>query len=528
FFFFYGDHGVAASVTFPASDLDQPGRLLAALGSFWSQTYAGSKLVADYLHARAQLDAQNHLDLLHTIAALSRLTVPVFRTQNWYFLQLRETQRNQTSENLPKHDGTFKYEQDSGIAYGQFQGSVLHAWPVPPDLAGVKVALNRISDASLTMTHGLDFFIRNQVIHFRDNPFANDLVPKREIFQGDKVVDRECGLWLYRGEWEWNSIAEQFGYVLGLKLRSSSGYLELINAAFDALVEGSTQRSLQQAFATLCDVSLVKEPNEVVEQVFKDERQQWVVTDRHAYAFNSKAAVTVQVGQTVKAGDALTDTLQFFEFNRGQVPSELRALAMGKGLAVVGFFSDLVFENKQVPLKVIVPKIDGGFTRVEFEIGGWPGDVAKFWDDVHASGIAKKKTLAMLLDQRPIESQTTQPGPLALPATINPLGFLLQNVFRNGLLVVKAKPAAFGSMALGLHHATLMRKLMPPQTALVLFVELAVTGEEVKMEGIGDDKTPGYEEKLRSFAGMNLDDSIDPAELIEERIVVRLITGRCE
>ena len=73
-----------ASFTYPANDLDRRQNLLALLGSHWTNVYQGNVLLESYLFARAQEEVQAYLDLMETVAAVSRLSVPVFHRDNWY------------------------------------------------------------------------------------------------------------------------------------------------------------------------------------------------------------------------------------------------------------------------------------------------------------------------------------------------------------------------------------------------------------------------------------------------------------
>lgn len=72
--------------------------------------------------------------------------------------------------------------------------------------------------------------------------------------------------------------------------------------------------------------------------------------------------------------------------------------------------------------------------------------------------------LAHLLDRRP-----NGPGePLAhLPATINPLEFLIANVLRNNAYLVRIKASSLRRRKLGLYNMRHLRRLLPPQIGVV-------------------------------------------------------------
>jgi len=514
--------------TYPTNQLDKPEALLALVGTFWENVYQGSFPVQSYLYARGQLDAQLYLNTLDLLASVSRYTVPVFRKENWYFLELLESQRNLSDANLARYIGTHAY-QPGDLEYGIPVAGSMFSWNVDPQLVDVPAITNRITDPSLTFLNGVDFLLEKNAnngktsLTFRDDPFADPLTPIRTLLKDNKVIDRQAGLWIYRGELDLNTVYEQFGYALGVHLSSSEGYRELINAVFDGLIDGGSSLSLDRLFATVAGVDLAH-GTEVVEDIVYEPNTTLVITDKFVYRFNPRSTIVPAVGDTIRKGDSLSDALTVFEFNRGQLPPDLRALAVGEGLLGSGYFQDLVFENKVVPL-VVEEDVDG-YTKVSFEVGGVPADAEAFWADVHRNGVASGQTLAMLLDQRPASARTSQPTAMALPATVNPLGFLTSNLFRNNLFVVKLRTASFGPGALGMSVATLARRLVPPGQCCVVLVELVFQDDPVTLDAPGDDLRPGFTESVKTFTGTAYQESL-PYTLIRESVRVRYHSGQC-
>ncbi len=507
------------------TDYDSPDKLLGVVGSFWRNVYEGSDLVGSILHARAQLDATAHLTLLDLIASMSRFTVPVFHARNWTFLRLLESGKDATE--IPRFGGPHQYAEAAQIAYGVPRPADLHAWALPAGMVGAKVLLNRITDASLTLVEGIDYTLADGVVRFRVNPFADARVPTREVIQDNTVVDREAGLWAYHGEWDWETVYKQFGYAIGVRLKSSEGYKELVNAVFDALVQGTTAASVEAAFSAICGIPLCR-GYERVEEIWRDDRHLWVVTDVNAYPFAATAEPVVAVGARVITGEPLVRGLRFIDLNRGSaaVVGVLRAVACGRGLLAAGFHQDLLFEDKYVPL--VVEYDAAGLAKVSWELVGFPGDVTAFFDTLHANGVAAGQTLAHLLDTRPEEARDTEPPPAALPATINPLRFLCDNVLRNNAFVVAVRPADFGPAALGLGVAAqVLRRVIPPQTLCLVVAELSAIDAPVTMGAPGTDETPGGTEAVDWFTGDRYAEDLDP-DLVSENVRARTIAGRCE
>jgi hypothetical protein len=502
------------------------------------------------VRAKGQIENQTVQDLLETIAALSRYTVPIFHRDNWYPLRLLKSARNATVVSVPKYDGTLTY--DSKHRYDQPADPIgAHTWPIPTGLAEANLILNRFTEPSLTWANGTEFELSDEAITFYTNPFDDVRVSKQPVYTDGEVTDEEALLWIFRGGFDWDQIYRQFAYVLGIRLQSSSGYRDLINAVFDALVSGSTRRQMEMAMAAITGIPLVLETQETVEQVANDGKHRLVITDQHVYRFALSSTPIVEVGDIVYAGDSLTDSLDVHEFNRGVVPSDLQALAMGPGFLETCYYGDLVFENKDVPLEVTEAADDPyGYTYVKFGLGGFPLDVQRFFDDVHERGIAAAEaaidpcddvdvitipgdecngvpeqtirlgTLAHRLDRR--VEKIGEPTAAALPSTINPLQFLVENVLRNNVTIIRIRISDLGRDALGLHAARFFYRVVPPHTAVILVVEITVGPDDV-------DPDEHFEETLVTFQGMTpLVEDVSESDVDVSVVGARRISFTCQ
>lgn len=508
--------------TYPSSDLERVDRLLSLLGTFWSMTYGGDTVVSSYAAATAATYQQAYLDLLELVASVSRYKIPVFHTENWTLLTLKSSEKLSSSL-VMSTDLSSVYDGDR--YYDTYTGGSLYAWELPAGLASAPLLLNRITNSSLTLTAGVDYVVRNGYIAFRDDPFANELIPQRSLLEDGEETDRELGLWVFKGKFDYENVYRQFGYALGFQLQSSEKYKGLMIAVLDALVEGTTVNHLREAWSVITGIPLIAADSETVEEIRTEIDRQVVVTDKNAYYFTLDTTITCSVGQTLLRGDSLCDGMSFHEFNRGQVPdvTELASLAVGNGFVASGYYGPLIFENKDVAL-VVEEDVDG-YTKVSWELGGWPGDVAQFFDELHANGVAAGQTLANLLDVRPVGNRDTEPTAASLPATINPLEFLCQNVLRNNTIVIRIKAAALRD-GLGLNTAKVLRKIVPPHATVIVLVELEHTDDPIRMEEAGDAETPGYEESLALYTGMTASETLSTA-LLSESVTLRQIGGRC-
>ena len=517
-----------ATYRYPQNDFDRPDLLLNLLGSYWATTYQGNGLVGDLTYSAAQLAQQTYLQLMELINSVSRYNVPIYHQDNWYGLRILESKVNNDPALLAKYTtpSDNKYLSPATLNYGIAPAQTYYSIAKPKNLVETKVIFNRLTTPTVELIQGIDFWITAELIVFRKNPFDNSLIAKKDILnQTGQVVDRELVLWVYRGKWDWQYVYEQFGYALNLQLKSSEGYKQFINAIFDAFCQGTSIRTQQLALAAAFGVPLTVETTETVEYVVKDSRQLNIITDQHVYQFPLTATAIVSVGDVVEAGSFLTDTFQIFELNRGQALSQnqVQALTVGSGVLAWGFWGDITFENTTTAV-VVEPNVDG-YTKISWSLGGFPFDVDKFWDDVHAAGVAKGQTLAMLLDQRP--NPVGQPTAAALPSTINPLSFLVSNVLRNNAIVVKVKPGSQLENELEFVPADQLRKIQPPHTIMFVIVELGYSDAPVIMENPGTEISPGYQETLSGFPCMVISESMEPTTYVTERLRLTQIGGRC-
>lgn len=511
-----------AKFRYPQNDLDNPELLLNLLGSFWATTYQGNGVVQDLMTITGQIVQQTYTQLLELLNSVSRQNIPVFHKEDWYALTIRESELNNSEALIARYGAEYTYAD--GLAYGQKASNLFYAVPKPAGLETVSVIFNRIAVPSVEYILNIDFTITPDLLVFRENPFTNPLVPKRDkLNNAGAIVDRECTLWLYRGDWDKNYLYDQFGYALKLNLKSSEAYKTFINAILDALVEGTSQRTQQLALGAVFGIPLVMETEEVVQHIRRLDVLH-IITNHHVYQFPLTSQPTVTEGMTVYAGDTLTDTLQIFEPNRGEKidPAFLRALTLEPGVLNAGYWQGITFENQDKPL-IVEPDVDG-YTKVSWELGGFTFDVEKFWADVHRNGTAKNQTLAMLLDKR--ENPTTQPFVGSLPATINPLQFLVDNYFRSNTFIVRFKSGIKGLNRLAYVPVSQLHKILPPHTLMLLVIELVFEDTPVVMDGPGDEEHTGYNEVISTFPCMPRTETIETTGLTE-RVRSVFIQGRC-
>jgi hypothetical protein len=479
--------------------------LIRTIGSFWYNYFNDRDALKEIYRAEGHRQGQVYLDYLTTVASISRFNIPVFSTQNWYLLTLRQSDKDRVTNIY----GQEALVYGGGAAYGAPQTQAT-LFPLPDDeffgeLAQLQYTIyNRVVYPSKTWTAGLDVEVDRDrgVLRFRDDPFDSEYVARRDVIDesGDKI-DEEIGLWMYKGEFDLDLVYKHWGFAVGLQLQSSQFYKDIVNALWDMYVVGSNMAGFEQIFSASLGIPLVIEPVETVETITVESDRQLVITDKNVYSFSVNANIVVTVGDELVAGQAMADDLKIIDLSGNDVDTNtIPALAFGSNFLSGGYFAELTFENRSVTLEYLGLDEDNKAV-VTFEVGGFPGDVDLFFEKAQLLGKQSGgQTLAELLDLR--DHPVGQPLPMNLPTTINPLEFALDNIMKNHLVLVKVRTPAILDDAPGLTVLRYMRNVIPPHMTFIVYVEVAPDVDTIDLGQAGDEETPGAEDTPTMFDGI--------------------------
>lgn len=427
--------------TFPTA-IDNPQRTIDLLGSYWPVTYGGADLVEAYARGTLAAEQQLFQNILELQYSVSRHTCPVFNTQLWYAVTFKQSE-----------------EVVSGIQY---------LYPVPSQLKKAHYAADGITNPTAIFTQGIDFDLdtgANQII-LTTSLFSDPRITSQPIVVNNVVVDQAVTLWFFRAGIDNDWVYEQFGYVIPLQLPSSERYREAVNTVLSSYSSATSYDDVTALLEAIADSPRVLTDGEIVEVITSDAVALLVITDKNVYRFGAGATATVGIGQIVNRGDQLSDAVAIYEASMGQAPP-IASVTLGAGFLDPSIAGPLTFNNANTPLNVTLNVL--GYTKVDWALGGAPADVTNFFNILHTKGIAAGKTLAMCMDNRP-QPQPTQPTAFNLPATINPMLFLYQNVFRANAFTIVLKTASFGTEALGVDLLSLLRNIVPPHNAVITIV----------------------------------------------------------
>jgi len=453
------------------TDLDRPVKMLTLLGSMWSTIYVGKDFLVTRTDGKLRIAKQNHADLVAAGDMISRFLIPLYHTEKWYALQLTESELSEAfaiwhfdDEDLPDFDAAPGFTFDQPIITGSIGTTK------PANLANTVMITDRMTDATVMLMRDIDYLIveSENAIVFRNNPFDNPDIPTEKIFEDGEVVDRTMVLWMYQAEFDWDLLYNHFGYVIKLDLPTSDDYKTLINIIMDCIVRATSQVDAERLIATTYGIPLVSSYSEQVEDVREDANELLVVTDKAVYGHTRASTALVAEDDEVRLGQSLSDAVTIYELRRGTVRPSTAAITVPVGMVSPAVGGELVWANDEVPVTVTGA---AGQERVEWPLGGASTAVAAFWELTHQRRLIYGDSLYDLL--------VAEYG--AVPATINPMHFLIDNVLRNNAFLVVIQRSGISQDAINTEIDSLLRKIMPPHCLVLIVIEMAALSGDVTL-----------------------------------------------
>ena len=476
-------------------------KLQSTLGTFWSKIFGAPDQVQSLAAGRQVLGQQLELELQRVLDSLSRQTVQPAHQQNWVRLQLLASE---CVTPVRPFDDTENF--DAGWRFGDTTTGF--SFPLPAGLQAAAIILNRVTWPSLWWQNVADFRIVGDRIQFRSDPREDIRIAQVPVYVDGEEVDTQLTLWLYGAEFRTNDVSDHFGCLLDLQaVPGSQAYRDIVNALLDCLVSGPTVTNVLRTLATITDTPLATAPGTVT-AVLRDKRSLHVITETDVYSYPLTAIASVAVGDVISVGQQLVDTVTLVEIRNGLSPDWLRGIAVGPQHLASCFLGELLFENREVPL-VVQTNTPSHFTRLSFELGGFPADQTHFFDLLHQRGVTeairpiaeceqtetithigttgdavyRRATLAHRLDTR--EIAIGEPTSGYLPTTVNPLQLLLSLCGRSSTAVVRIKVAGLRD-ASRLHYLRELRRTLPSHVFFVVVLELTTAPDAVTLSQAAD------------------------------------------
>lgn len=340
------------------------------LGDFWYSHYDNKDQIRDLVYALVELQKQLAEDTTCLEKSVSRHTIEPFRKVLWYPVHILE------SEFINNAKRYVNYGETSIVGDGVTYGVVTHqrfTVPVPDEVVEIGAVHDRIVNPELTIDKP---GIKNHKIEIDINLFNLDSVYIETVYneQGE-AVDREAVLWLADLLVDREDLYNLFGYALGIKLNSSERYKALINALFNALINGPSKAALSECMSAITGIPVVKTDRE---QVIKIEGNS-VITDKNEYTFSPNDTILVTVGDILSRGDTLTSGLVIKDR-----PDDIRGLQLVPPMTYLGMIGNLYIPNEDTLLTI---ESASDKTLVNFPVYGNASDITRFNNAVWNQGI---------------------------------------------------------------------------------------------------------------------------------------------
>lgn len=257
-------------------DFHLENKVLALLGALWAKNYHSSDTCLTTVEANLDLYGQARIDLQELIDCADRHTVPLYHTELWVPLTVREQDANE---------------------------GPLHTWyPLPPDLKELPLLMNRITAPSLVWHAGIDYDLWPDgvcpAIIFKKDPFEEPLLPT----VGENGA-REVTFWGYAGKFDRKYLWRRLGRLLDLEKSTSRAYKDLLNTIFDLMAHGTNFATFEALVNVVLGAPVAQQDGEVVEGLYFDARGPFVATDVQTYRIPEGLSDRVLRDQRLRRGE---------------------------------------------------------------------------------------------------------------------------------------------------------------------------------------------------------------------------------
>lgn len=507
---------------YPDQPLDDPDALAPFVGEYWTRWYGDADFCRRYLRALTLVMRSVHRVFGAATSRAGWEEIPLHEPMAFLPIAIRESQVNASPSALLRFDRN-PWNFGATASFDDYppyiaaadevyvDGGYVFRHPAPARLVSVKLLANGLVTPTASWHQGIDYILAEGDLVFRANPFLADLFAIEDVYDDTgTVVDRQITLWGHEAALDRRWLSDLLGSVVGVEDASSVEYHRFLLAAMQSTTAGSSAAAVRAMFESAIGVPLAQ-GDETVEAIGTDRRQQVVWTDKNVYLLPLGSELAVAVGDVLTPAASLCSAFRLDELHRGQVPPGLHSLSLGPehlGLPIRG----LVFDDAVVPIDVEATQ-EG--LRTEFTIGGSIEDVALFWDTVHARGVAAGRLLSSSLD--PLGRNPAPVG--SIPATINPLEFLLANVLRGPIFICQIRPVFLASENLSRRLGWLqaLRQSSNPWGGFFLILILPRLGDRIDPANEDTELGPG----MRDGVGVGPALGPVPNETISGDVLVR-------
>lgn len=470
------------SKKFPSNDATDGNKLYKSLGSFWTQIFQEKGTLKGYTLGMAEELIQSYYALTETLNSYSIKDIPIFNLKRWQPITIKKSEFNQVPLNFQKNSAVFGAQPESDRFYsgkvfrfGFPKNNNNNVFSYKPKIKLKKFNLlsNRIISPSIFYINGVDVIVDDfDVLYFNKNIFESKEFPKATIvgehgepitfkdINGKLVEDEFIIIWAYHAELDNSNLYDNFGRIFELNLPSSQSYKDILKGIINLFVSGPTIHAIRSIMAAFGGVVPVIEPEEVVEQIYSDNLNKYVITDKNVYTFKTYQNLLkrITVGSTVYGGEILIDLVQYYDFlitpQWWQKEISTPKLALSSHI-FLGNYKHQLFLPNSVELISLTTQ-----DNLVFPIQGRPEDVREFHK--HINKPENKQELKEKLGLTPNSPSVV----------INPVDFVFTNILKNNTALLKFNFNAPEELAYFFNFLPLIKDYLPPHVYLLFYINL--------------------------------------------------------
>jgi len=357
------------------------------------------------------------------------------------------------------------YASPPEILYGE-QGDPRYLYSLSRPIVTLEWLTDSVTSGSQVYDgYNLQFIPRSRTLVFALDPF-DLLTPSVDSSGREYAV-----LWARNAEFDFNTLFDQLGWVVKFAPGGAASYAEALQAIWEMVLLGPSLRRYEQGLLRAAGLPVANSA-EIVRRIDSDGYHTLISTDTQVYrGVAAGGSPIVALGEQLVTGRPLTDTFSFLELE-GLMSASAEVLS-GLLLRVPlssGTVAELTFANRDTDWEFVTSRP----SEWRFPVGGTAADVEQFWADTEA------RVAAAGLDLEVVYS---------LPAAVNPMKRVIEDLLQNSLYVVSCKLSNLPQQLGGFSDRA--RTLLPADAIIVLQQNLDDVDDVYALETETSD-TVGY------------------------------------
>jgi len=355
------------------------------------------------------------------------------------------------------------FDMDAGRTLDELKYSP-SIWAMPAPSENISVITDSPVAPQVLWHRGTDFDIVDGELQVYADPFQDAFRQHIQEVDGEnlKMVD----LWMLDTTDDKDYLSDHYGRVIGMVTPSSNYFKRILNAVYDLLQEGATRYRLAAFIGAIVDTDVCRKAG-FVEEVWAEGSRTWVSVDDVLHSCPGTGRALVSKGDAVVEGSLLFDVFDISSGREEVDPGVFPQLILGPAYLSIPSGTGLSFENASL-------EVDS----YQFPIGGFPEDVAAFWEAAEAEATARGIDLheAIIGDQKQ-------------PWTINPFEFIRENFLSTSTMFITLDVTVVPDQE-ALKLLRYLDEVLPAGTTY--FMNVFGVFEEEDIPTCSDEDEPGF------------------------------------